>query len=345
MAALALCVSARERKNKTPSPWDPSGDSAAVDAGAKSVPKPTATSTANGSAKVTSDSSAAAGAKAATGGADQRKSETVARVSVAAGDTLSGPLPPILSVGKSPYLVIADIYVPTGQTVIVEPGVVLLFSSFTGLKVQGTLLARGEDNKPIVFTSVNDPEHNPQSTLQPAPYDWNGIQITEDGLGTHLSYCVVRYSVFGLASMTRYIRVGPSMFGDNGRANVTIEGREQEVGTAPFEYNATAIVPTIPDSLTVLPDPKAKRRTITRYAGMGVLLVGAVLSSVYTYRFSQSDDELESLSSTEPGNLAANNSGAWEDAYNRARRDRAGMVWGYLIGIAGGGGLVWSFTF
>ncbi len=335
VAILALCVNASEAEEKGSSPWEPGSDSAVAEAPTKPAPRP--------AAKRSEASTAEKDARKAAPVSE--KETTVARVSVAAGDTLSGPLPPILSVDKSPYLVIADIYVPTGETVIVEPGVSLLFNSFTGLKVQGTLLARGKDDRPIVFTSVNDPEHNTQSTLQPAPYDWNGIQITEDGLGTHLSYCVIRYSVFGLASMTRYIRIGPSMFSDNGRADVTIEGHEHEVGTAPFEYNATAVVPAIPDSLTVLPDPKAKRRTITRYTGAGVLVVGAILSSVYTSRFSRSDDELESLSSTDPGNLAANNSAAWEDAYNRARRDRAGMVWGYLIGVAGAAGFVWSFTF
>ncbi|MBD3244213.1 MAG: hypothetical protein GF331_26715, partial [Chitinivibrionales bacterium] len=272
VAALALCVSAQEGKGKKASPWEPNADSAKSGTQAKpaTAPPPAA-------------NKAAAADSASGKAAEPAQQASVARLQVSAGDTLSGPLPPVLGVSKSPYLVIADIYVPTGQTVIVEPGVVFLFNSFTGLKVQGTLLARGEDDNPIVFTSVNDTEHNPSSTLQAAPYDWNGIQVTEDGLGTHLSYCVIRYSVFGLASMTRYIRIGPSMFSDNGRADVTIEGREHETGEGAFEYNATAAAPMLPDSLTVLPDPKAKRRTIARYSGMGVLLVGAVLSSIYTY--------------------------------------------------------------
>jgi hypothetical protein len=233
----------------------------------------------------------------------------------------------------------------TGQTVIVEPGVVLLFAGFTGLKVQGTLLARGESDRPIVFTSVNDQAHNPQSTLKAAPYDWNGIQITEDGIGSHLAFCAIRYSVYGLASMTRYIRIGPSLFQFNGRANLTIEGVEHQVGDEPYEYNMTAPRPEGGDSLTILPDPNARKRAIVRYSGLGVLFVGAIMSSVYSYRFGEADDRLDALSTTEVGNLSDNTGADWEAAHDDARRSRAGLVWGLLIGTAGAVGFGWSFFF
>ena len=268
-----------------------------------------------------------------------------AAVNVAAGDTLIGPLPKIVTAAGGPYLVLGDIIVPMGQTVIIEPGTVLLFASFTGLKVQGTLLARGEGDRPIVFTSVNDQAHNPQSTLKAAPYDWNGIQITEDGIGSHLAFCAIRYSVYGLASMTRYIRIGPSLFQFNGRANLTIEGVEHQVGDTAYEYNMTAPRPQGGDSLTILPDPKARTRAIVRYSGLGVLFVGAIMSSVYGYRFGDADDRLDALSSTEVGNLSENTGTDWEAAHDDARRSRAGLVWGLVIGTAGAVGFGWSFFF
>jgi hypothetical protein len=297
---------------------------------------------------------ALAGAAAVAAGPDSTTAAVSARpdsalkpaaVSVNAADTLVGPLPKIVTAAGGPYLVLGDIVVPQGQTVIVEPGVVLLFAGFTGLKVQGTLLARGESDRPIVFTSVNDQAHNPQSTLKAAPYDWNGIQITEDGIGSHLAFCAIRYSVYGLASMTRYIRIGPSLFQFNGRANLTIEGVEHQVGDEPYEYNMTAPRPEGGDSLTILPDPNARKRAIVRYSGLGVLFVGAIMSSVYSYRFGEADDRLDALSTTEVGNLSDNTGADWEAAHDDARRSRAGLVWGLLIGTAGAVGFGWSFFF
>jgi hypothetical protein len=267
-------------------------------------------------------------------------------VLVEASDTLTGPLPKILYADQGPYFVLGDVVVPQGQTVIIEAGTVMLFNAFTGIKVLGTLLARGESDKPIVFTSVNDQAHNPASQLHAAPYDWNGVQVSADGIGTHFSYCVIRYSVYGISSMTRYIRIGPTLFQNNGRASLTIDGVEHQTGDSPYEYNSTVPLPTAgSDSLMVLPDPRARTRTIVRYSSLGVALLGTILSSVYTARFSQSDEDLEALSSTGASNLAEHTSDQWDIAYDRARRDRAGMVWGFVIGIAGAAGFTWTFFF
>lgn len=270
---------------------------------------------------------------------------TSASVLVAASDTLAGPLPRILYADRSPYFVLSDISVSQGQTVIIEPGTVLLFSAFTTLKVQGTLLARGESDKPIIFTSVNDQAHNPLSQLKGAAYDWNGIQVAQDGIGTHFAYCAIRYSVFGIVSMTRYIRIGPSLFQSNGRANLTIEGVEHQTGETPYEYNATEVKPTGSDSLVILKDPNLRKRTIIRYSSLGVLLAGAVMSAVYTAHFSDSDDRLDQLSSRDPSNLAGHTGDEWSVAEDDARHDRAGMVFGYLIATVGAVGFGWTFFF
>jgi hypothetical protein len=250
-----------------------------------------------------------------------------------------------VSVDKSPYVVVADIIVPQGQTCIIEPGVVLLFRSFTGLRVQGTLLARGSDDKPIVFTSINDKKYNQASPLAAAPYDWNGIQVLADGIGTSLSYCALFYSVYGIVSMTRYIRIGPSMFRSNGRANVTIEGQEYQVGEGPFEYALPTAAPATSAQLAALPDPNARKRAILRYSGFGGVLVGAVLGVLYTYRFANSSNTLDDLSGTDAGNLASHTSAQWKQSHHDARSDRAGMAWGYVITAAGGAAAAWSFTF
>src|SRR5665647_3097029 len=64
---------------------------------------------------------------------------------------LAGDLPKTVTADKSPYLVVADLFVPTGKTVVIEPGTVFLFKNFTGLHVRGTLIAKGTSIRPVVF--------------------------------------------------------------------------------------------------------------------------------------------------------------------------------------------------
>jgi hypothetical protein len=146
--------------------------------------------------------------------------------------------------------------------------------------------------------------------------------------------------------MTRYIRIGPTLFQNNGRANLTVDGVEHQTGDTPYEYNATAPMPTGGnDSLTLLPDPRARPRAIIRYSSLGVTLLGAVLTSVYAARFSQSSDKLEDLSGTDASNLGSHTSSQWEDAYDQAHGDRSGMIWGLIIGVAGAAGFTYTFFF
>jgi len=332
---------ARQDPNATPAKGKPESKKSAPESVARDTSQPARKKSATADAPSDKAASSAAGKSEAS----SANATSPQQIKAEAGDTLSGPLPGMLTADKSPYLALADLYVPQGQTVIIEPGVVILFTAFTGLKVQGTLLAKGTSDEPIVFTSGNDAVHNPVSTLKAAPYDWNGIQITEDGIGSHLAYCAIRYSVYGIVSMTRYIRIGPSVFEENGRADLTIAGHEHEVGNDPYEYNLATHPGSLPDSLIVLRDPRARARAILRYSGMGVLAAGAVVGAVYTYRFSQSSDELDALSATEPQNLATYSSSDWKDARDRAQGDRVGMIIGYLIGVLGATGFGISFAF
>ena len=70
----------------------------------------------------------------------------------AAYTELAGDLPKIVTADKSPYLVIADIFVPAGKVVRVEAGTVFLFKNFTGVHVQGILVISGTKDKPVIFT-------------------------------------------------------------------------------------------------------------------------------------------------------------------------------------------------
>ena len=137
-------------------------------------------------------------------------------------DTISGPLPKTVLAGEKPYLVASDIEVPFGKTVTIEPGTILLFQNFTGFQVQGQLIAEGTKEKPIVFTSEFDGRFNPDTSLIANPFDWNGIYIHKDAFGTRFKYCKINYSVYGIASDTRLIRIDPGLFYANGKAHLTI---------------------------------------------------------------------------------------------------------------------------
>jgi hypothetical protein len=262
------------------------------------------------------------------------------------GDTLSGHLPKTVKASRGPYVITADIDVPQGKTVIIEPGTVFLFHNFTGLKVQGTLLAQGTSDNPVVFTSINDRQYNPQSPVDAAPYDWNGIYIYEEGIGTCFSYCTIFYSVYGINALTKYIRIEPSLFKNNGRSNLTIENKEIAVGDKPFEYSLTvkdAASNGVP--LTILRDPNSTKRALFRYGGISLAAAGCVVGILYTSKFSSSLSSFNQISGTDAANLSSGTSGEWQNRRGGAVINRFWMISGYTLAAIGAAGIGWSFTF
>ena len=87
--------------------------------------------------------------------------------------------------------------VDTGVVLTIEPGVAVQFASGTVLQVNGTLVARGTSDNPIVFTS---------NQASPAPGDWvyiffasSSTPATFDADGNYtggsvLEYCEVSYA-------------------------------------------------------------------------------------------------------------------------------------------------------
>ena len=148
-------------------------------------------------------------------------------------EEIGGDLPATVTAAHSPYLAVSDLYVPAGRTVLIEPGVVFLFRNFTGLKVQGILQARGTADKPVVFTSEFDHDYRPDAPMKANAYDWNGMYIDKDAIGTELEHVAVNYSVYGLTSMTKFLRLKNGTFRENGRGNFSVEGVEHPVTGRP----------------------------------------------------------------------------------------------------------------
>lgn len=129
----------------------------------------------------------------------------------------------------NPHVVEEDIVVQQGDTLLVEEGCVLLFKPFTDLVVEGSIVADGTNEKPVVFTSFRDGEYSTDETDTAEPFDWNGIDIKQTAQKVKLSHFRVSYSVYGIKSSVENVFLKSCIFHDNGQYNLTIDGQIQDV--------------------------------------------------------------------------------------------------------------------
>lgn len=269
-------------------------------------------------------------------------------------EQLAGDLPRYISASKSPYYVVADVYVPSGKVVEIEPGTVLLFKNFTGLHIQGILNAKGTLMRDIVFTSVNDDDYNQSANLNPTPYDWNGIYVHKDGIGTDLERVKVRYSVKGILSETKFIRLAEVLFHENGRANFTVENEAKPaVPDMPYSYNLSlkdAVVDGVP--VKILMDPHARARNITRYAGLLCFVGSGGVAAYYTDKaikdskdFKEKSLPLKTTSSDEYKQYLAGEPTPWHQAKQAKDKSVQRMIIGYTGTLLGLTTFIISFTF
>ncbi len=89
----------------------------------------------------------------------------------------------------SPYIVLRDITVPADTSLSIEPGVEVQFATGFGLTVKGNLLAIGNSNDKITFTSADTVSVKNDSTL-----GWKGISIIGGNNDTSvLENCILEY--------------------------------------------------------------------------------------------------------------------------------------------------------
>jgi hypothetical protein len=132
-----------------------------------------------------------------------------------------------------------------------------------------------------VFTSEFDRVFAPGSSRDANPYDWDGIYISNEGFGTRMANCHIDYSVYGLVSETKFIRLEAIRFRNNGKKTVVVDQDELETADAPFEYVLAAqdaMVDGIP--VDILKDPLGVRRTAFRYIGL-TAFIGGCAAGVY----------------------------------------------------------------
>lgn len=134
-----------------------------------------------------------------------------------------------LSKNQSPYKVIGDIYVPSGKKVIIPAGVVFLFKALDNitLKVEGSLIVHGTKDEPVVFTSSNDPQFNPDSLA--SVYDWAGIKISGSAQQVMLRCAVIKYARNPVETRIPTTRFENVKFSDNMYSQLIINGKEYDI--------------------------------------------------------------------------------------------------------------------
>jgi parallel beta-helix repeat protein len=111
-------------------------------------------------------------------------------------DSLSGANP-VIHIGNSPYLVTSNLVIPEGATLTIEPGVKLMFydhDSLLWMKIQGKLIAEGDPNNPIIFTTAR---------VRPDYGQWRGLAFLNPTEQSVVRYCIFEYGAyFELDTMT-----------------------------------------------------------------------------------------------------------------------------------------------
>jgi len=92
--------------------------------------------------------------------------------------TISGGLSGILA--DTLYLVVGDIYVTAGDSLIIPAGAEFGFASGSEFQIRGVLLAQGTEEDSILFTA------------QDAAAGWLGMRFIDAGTGSVTDYCFIR---------------------------------------------------------------------------------------------------------------------------------------------------------
>ncbi len=100
-----------------------------------------------------------------------------------------GEISGIWNLAGSPYIIHGNVEIIKGESLTIEPGVIVKFAKGKELESFGSLKAIGTENNPIVFTSD-------QTT--PAPGDWYGIDFFSGSSDSELNNCVVEYANKGI---------------------------------------------------------------------------------------------------------------------------------------------------
>jgi len=104
----------------------------------------------------------------------------------------------VWTVDGSPYRVTTSFTVSDGDSLVIDPGVVIKFNSGTRMYVYGTLVAEGTVADSIIFTSYRDDEWggdtNGDGPTSGSRGDWHDIYFSSPDPGCSMEYCKCRFA-------------------------------------------------------------------------------------------------------------------------------------------------------
>jgi parallel beta-helix repeat protein len=122
-----------------------------------------------------------------------------------------------------------DVAVLSGTTLALKSGVRVLFSKGAGLKINGKIMAEGEKDKRITFTSLEDKEAGA----------WNEIFL-EHADGSIFSNCDFEYATWGIHSHFTRLTVEDCSFSNN-HGGLRFRSGPVEIKHSIFKSNSTGI--------------------------------------------------------------------------------------------------------
>ncbi len=144
--------------------------------------------------------------------------------------TISGFVKGSLTAQNSPYVVTADLKIAAGDTLTIEPGVILKFNTSTGFIISGNLQAMGAETDSVYFIS-----NHPGAT----PGDWTGIYFSPGAEG-NLEYCVIKHAGVGSTMDASAPFFFQCLFTQNNTGIDCLAGANGKIEESLFKFNPNA---------------------------------------------------------------------------------------------------------
>ena len=135
-----------------------------------------------------------------------------------------------LTLQNSPYTVTADLKIAAGDTLSIDPGVVLMFNTSTGFTISGNLQAIGTETDSIFFISNN---------ATPNPGDWTGLYFSAGASG-RLEFCDLKHAGVGVTMDASAPDILRSHFTANNTGLDCLAGAGGSIEESLFKLNPNA---------------------------------------------------------------------------------------------------------
>lgn len=133
---------------------------------------------------------------------------------------------------KRPYQVFDTLIVQKGATLKLVPGTRLYFHSNAALRVEGTLIAGGTLEEPIVFRGDRMGNMFNNQPYDRIPAQWKGIEFASGSRDNKLNYCDIHSGTYGIIADMAEVRIENSVIHNMSGNCLTAKNSEMYVGNS-----------------------------------------------------------------------------------------------------------------